>query len=656
MQQQQPYELVAVRIKDGIFAGNIVAAEDREFLEMNKISHIVNCAGGEIADFFAGSPELKYLTFPWKDTIGSVCTTVLFDPVDEAITHALNFMDEAITSGSCVLVHSYFGVSRSPALIAAYFVVKYGWKLESALAFLQMAHPDMSIKPHFMRQLRLFGKRHAVDYDIFDGAIDDSEFGLDNDQWMLRNTLLNGLSCIEQQRSELYKKCTANVDVGAVVGGGSTAPNSRVSFVDTHQGTHVASAETAPVKQHVDPFATDSNTFTGAAGAVTLHGSKPSVSILRRSTSPCLRRLESESSLCPKGRQTLKLVESPREATHETPPRQPSTPPSSRLNPELPGARTSSSQSLLASATTADGICASPGPRQPSPESTVSKVLRYERLAPPMSGGAPSHHSPFAALSGKHKYRNGSPLPLFGKASAKTESSAADRTKSSTVTSTSVGGRTRISSSPSTRPLGPPTSPTIRSGSPSNLRGNSSKRAGSRTGSCTPAIDDRILPSRGGHPTGVTRARSSGYSAIAPQRPTVQNPRPNWNTQRSGDRPTLMRPLSPSSRAGSRNHSAHSHTSVITTPRTNSQQRSSSVVDSHKPPKRSGSASKASSSDTARSQRAESSGNRLADCTVTTSRSGVVKRSASTVTAGPSGGTNNSVRRDSPVAIPSRRH
>ena len=38
----------AVKVKDGLFLGDQYSAQDLEFLAVNKISHIVNCAGRQI--------------------------------------------------------------------------------------------------------------------------------------------------------------------------------------------------------------------------------------------------------------------------------------------------------------------------------------------------------------------------------------------------------------------------------------------------------------------------------------------------------------------------------------------------------------------------------------------------------------------------------
>lgn len=76
-QQQQfvPAPLIAVRVMDGVFVGNYVAAQDDEFLFSNKVSHIVNCSSTETHNIFA-EHGIEYLTFPWRDSP----STVILDP------------------------------------------------------------------------------------------------------------------------------------------------------------------------------------------------------------------------------------------------------------------------------------------------------------------------------------------------------------------------------------------------------------------------------------------------------------------------------------------------------------------------------------------------------------------------------------------------
>lgn len=212
--------VVAIRVKDGIFIGNHAAASDRDLLVLNKITHIVNCAGKEIPDYFATDPdcEFSYLSFPWDD-IGlggsmSVSTPVLFDDRNENLSRSAAFIDNALEKGECVMVHSRLGVSRAPALLAGYFVVKYGWRPSTTLLFLHCVHPGIAIQPPFLLQIHQLSLKFPVEIDIFDEDVDETPFCLDNDQWVLRNTLLNCLPHYEQEKNRLYQSCKKHVDIG----------------------------------------------------------------------------------------------------------------------------------------------------------------------------------------------------------------------------------------------------------------------------------------------------------------------------------------------------------------------------------------------------------------------------------------------------------
>lgn len=379
-------ELVAIRVKDGIFVGNITASQDHDFIVMNKITHIINCAGGELQDLFMDD-GVKYLTFPWKDTAGSLCTAVMFDSADENVERTVSFIDEALEVGNCVLVHSYNGLSRSPALIAAYFIVKFGWKLDSALSFLEMAHKDMCIKPHFLRQLRMFANRNYVDHDVFDLDVDDSQFGLDNDQLMLRNTLLNGLNYDVQRRNELYKLCTSRVELGVPIklrdsrAAAHENKGKHIVFIDTNQGTHINSTSGSPVVSAKSLQQLDPKHFIGFHGSVALRGRRRNGSIMSRSITPCSRRAESDPCINLRGRQELPLL---------------------------------SESKLGCTASPADGAASSRVGRTLSGQSTIDggghADADYRHVAPPSTVYAHGR-SPFATLASSHKYRKGSPLP-----------------------------------------------------------------------------------------------------------------------------------------------------------------------------------------------------------------------------------------------------
>lgn len=62
---QDPCRLsMATKIKDGLFVGDADASQDADFIELNKITYVINCAGRQLPNLWE-QQGLNYLTFPW---------------------------------------------------------------------------------------------------------------------------------------------------------------------------------------------------------------------------------------------------------------------------------------------------------------------------------------------------------------------------------------------------------------------------------------------------------------------------------------------------------------------------------------------------------------------------------------------------------------
>jgi dual specificity phosphatase 12 len=64
-----------------------------------------------------------------------------YENIIDYLLPACQFIDDALASGGCVLVHCVMGISRSATVVAAYLMKKQSISAEQALAFLtQCAH------------------------------------------------------------------------------------------------------------------------------------------------------------------------------------------------------------------------------------------------------------------------------------------------------------------------------------------------------------------------------------------------------------------------------------------------------------------------------------------------------------------------------------
>ncbi|KAM3138929.1 hypothetical protein pb186bvf_008942 [Paramecium bursaria] len=180
----------AIKIKDGLFIGDEYASQDREFIITNKVTHIINCAGTQIANKWAQA-GVKYLTFNWLENDQEI----LFDEKGDNVNKIFGFIEECFHQGESCLVHSVRGQSRSCCVLAAYFMKKYSWTLYKTLEYLNSRRPDLEIRASFFYQLNALesrlakqGTKRTASWNEL--THDDTEaFG--QEELIIRNTFLN---------------------------------------------------------------------------------------------------------------------------------------------------------------------------------------------------------------------------------------------------------------------------------------------------------------------------------------------------------------------------------------------------------------------------------------------------------------------------------
>eukprot|EP01060_Flectonema_neradi_P026097 TRINITY_DN34948_c0_g1_i1.p1 TRINITY_DN34948_c0_g1~~TRINITY_DN34948_c0_g1_i1.p1 ORF type:complete len:358 (+),score=55.33 TRINITY_DN34948_c0_g1_i1:8-1081(+) len=199
--------LQAVRAKDGVFIGNVVAARDASFLSMNKISHIINCAGLEVSNTFQYC-GIRYLTLHWREVPPAGNLLDGSSSEGRVVRQIREFIDNCLAMGECVLIHSVRGVNRCCVAAVAYFISKFLWNYENSATYLSLIHPDMAIRPFFARQLRQLSKRlssAATSSVLSPNPQAVADVSQEGEQMLLRNTYLNMLPYTHPKNSYLRK-------------------------------------------------------------------------------------------------------------------------------------------------------------------------------------------------------------------------------------------------------------------------------------------------------------------------------------------------------------------------------------------------------------------------------------------------------------------
>ncbi|TMW60428.1 hypothetical protein Poli38472_000470 [Pythium oligandrum] len=183
------------KVKDGLFLGDIDAAQDAEFLQLNGIVHIINCVPRQVPNLFQQSLGLSYVTCD----LDEILRRSFFDLRNREFMGIVQLIDRALEHTQSVLVHSLNGINRSPSIMIGYLMVKYCWGVDKAYEFLLTKRAD--IKPHesyidqlcaLETQLQSHYGARATEQQMFEWhpKLADQK----NDELVLIHTFLNSTS------------------------------------------------------------------------------------------------------------------------------------------------------------------------------------------------------------------------------------------------------------------------------------------------------------------------------------------------------------------------------------------------------------------------------------------------------------------------------
>ncbi|KAK7792218.1 hypothetical protein R5R35_007476 [Gryllus longicercus] len=151
-------------IEPGIWLGNLTAATDVEVLSKHKINHILTIDSCPLPTKIIMLPGVKTKFIQVTDT-----------PREDLVSHfeeASEFIKNAQEEGQ-ILIHCYFGVSRSATIVIAYMMKKYQISLDEAYERVQAQRRFVRPNPGFMDQLRLYQymgwcvDRHHLQFRMF---------------------------------------------------------------------------------------------------------------------------------------------------------------------------------------------------------------------------------------------------------------------------------------------------------------------------------------------------------------------------------------------------------------------------------------------------------------------------------------------------------
>ncbi|KAH8242497.1 hypothetical protein KR032_009363 [Drosophila birchii] len=133
-----------------LFLGNASHSCDSNALQRYNIKYVLNVTP-DLPNEFEKLGIIKYLQIPITDHYSQDLAMHFPD--------AIQFIEEARSANSAVLVHCLAGVSRSVTVTLAYLMHTRGLSLNDAFMMVRDRKPDVSPNFHFMQQLHVVASR-----------------------------------------------------------------------------------------------------------------------------------------------------------------------------------------------------------------------------------------------------------------------------------------------------------------------------------------------------------------------------------------------------------------------------------------------------------------------------------------------------------------
>ena len=138
-------------IPDFLYLSSYNAAKNRDLLEQNKITHIINCAADFCENLFNQDKKFTYLSFYLKDHV--------IENIECLFYECIKFIENAKEKGGRVLVHCIQGISRSVTIVIAYLIFSKKISYDKAFNIVQEQREIASPNFGFSIQLQNFFMR-----------------------------------------------------------------------------------------------------------------------------------------------------------------------------------------------------------------------------------------------------------------------------------------------------------------------------------------------------------------------------------------------------------------------------------------------------------------------------------------------------------------
>jgi protein-tyrosine phosphatase len=118
-----------------LYLGNIISANNIDFLKNNNIQSIINCTENEqFHEYFNDKNKIRLEINDSKDPEN-------IEKFNKEIINAINFIDKSLNENKPVYIHCYWGLMRSATVVACYLINKYNLTANDAINIIREKRP-----------------------------------------------------------------------------------------------------------------------------------------------------------------------------------------------------------------------------------------------------------------------------------------------------------------------------------------------------------------------------------------------------------------------------------------------------------------------------------------------------------------------------------
>lgn len=153
----------ANQILPGLWLGSLAAVRRHDLLKQAGITHVITCLPySDIAERNVEIPEdIQWTIVPVEDALEDTIFPHI-ETVVNTIGNALRMNERPLVrdqgARNRVLIHCFGGISRSPALTAAYVMWRLRLRWAAAVAYVRERRPCVNPNGQFLRDLETFDR------------------------------------------------------------------------------------------------------------------------------------------------------------------------------------------------------------------------------------------------------------------------------------------------------------------------------------------------------------------------------------------------------------------------------------------------------------------------------------------------------------------